>query len=177
MKIFYVHHAQRNKGNPPTQNDDITRLGVRDAKFTAKLFSEAKQHGVNIVAIYSSNYFRCVKTANIINKKLNVPLIFEPRLNEFSNVHSAVKGGEFKGETWEQCQQRIIDALKDIVNNHNNNDAVICVTSGVNITAFICAAFNIKPNNNLPYPWVPSCSPIGFEIDKNNFKEQNHERL
>lgn len=171
MKIFYVHHAERNKGNPPTQEDDITSLGIKDAKLTAKLFETAKNKGFNISAIYTSNYFRCVKTAKIINKKLNVPIILEPRFNEFKNI------AKFSdGETWESCQQRILDAIKDIVIKHDNNDCVICVTSGVNITAFICAAFNIKPNGNLPFPIVPSCSPIGFEIDKNKFLKEGNKK-
>lgn len=170
MKIFYVHHALRNIGNPPTQNDDIKPLGIKDAKIVSKLFTEAKSKYLNIRAIYTSNYLRCLKTAEIINKKLNVPIIAEPRFNEFVGVHSAVKGKENKnGETWVECQNRIIAALKDIVNTYNDNDAVICVTSGVNITAFISVAYGIKPSNNLPFPLVPSCSPIGFDIKKEMF--------
>ena len=44
-----------------------------------------------------------------------------------------------------------------------------CVTSEVNLTAFICAAYRIKPNSKLPFLIVSSCSPICFEINKENF--------
>lgn len=37
MKIIYVHHALREKGNPPTQNDNIHPLGYKDAEIVAEL--------------------------------------------------------------------------------------------------------------------------------------------
>lgn len=173
MKIFYVHHALRDIGNPPSQTDDIKPLGVKDAKIVAEIFSEANKNKQNIKAIYTSPYLRCLKTAQLINEKLNVPLITDDRLNEYTQVHKLVNGEVIKthNETWEQCQRRIIELLSEIINKFNDNDIVICVTSGVNITAFISVAYGVKPSNNLPYPLVPSCSPIGFEITKNNFKE------
>lgn len=75
-----------------------------------------------------------------------------------------------KTETWTQCQNRIRDAIKDIVFKYDDNDIVICVTSGVNITAFIGLAYKIPPSETLPFPWVINCSPICFNIDKNSFK-------
>ena len=65
--------------------------------------------------------------------------------------------------------ERIMESIKDIVFKYDDRDTVICVTSGVNLTAFICAAYGIEPNSKLPFPLVPSCSPIGFEINKDNF--------
>ena len=40
MRIIYVHHALREKSNPPTQNDDIQPLGVKDAEIVAELFKQ-----------------------------------------------------------------------------------------------------------------------------------------
>ena len=37
MKIIYVHHALRQKGNPPSQDDKIQPLGIKDAENTAEL--------------------------------------------------------------------------------------------------------------------------------------------
>jgi len=172
MKIIYVHHALRQVGNPPTQDDKIQPLGLQDAETTAellKLMSEKSKHTFR--AIYTSPYYRCEKTAEIINKHLNLPIYQEPRLNEYKAVFEAVEGGKrcTKSETWEECQLRNRDAIKDIVMKYDDNDAVICVTSGVNITAFIGLAFKIPASDNLPFPWVPSCSPIGFDIDKSCF--------
>ena len=163
MKIFYVHHALREKGNPPTQEDGITEIGRKDAEINAEIFKEGNKK-LNIKAIYSSSFFRCMETARIINKQLNVPIIEDERLNECGSV---VINGE--KESWLDCQERIIESLKDIVFTHNDEDCVICVTSGVNITAFISLAFKIKPSEDLPFPMVPSCSPIGFDIDKSCF--------
>lgn len=99
------------------------------------------------------------KTAKIINKLIDIPIFEEERLNEF---------GSIKEEKWIDCQIRIRDFLKDIIAKYNDEDVIICVTSGVNLTAFIGQFYKIKSSNKLPYPIVPSCSPIGFEINKSD---------
>ena len=170
MKIFYVHHALRDTGSPPTQEDGLKELGVQDAKIVGEIFEGYKKF-MNFKAIYTSPYFRCKETARLINEKLNLSIFDEPRFNEFISVHYAVKGikGMQATETWTECQIRIQDAIKDIVNKYdqgNKNDAVICVTSGVNITGFINQAYGLTPSEDKPYPMVPSCSPIGFEITR-----------
>ena len=170
MKIIYVHHALRDLGNPPTQQDGLKQLGIKDAKIVAKLFEQMTKY-FHIKAIYTSPYYRCAKTAEIINKYIKVPVYEEPRFNEFKKVYEIEENGQtvIKTETWLQCQQRIRDAIKNIVENYDKKDAVICVTSGVNITAFIELAFKINPSEEAPYPIVPSCSPIGFEINETCF--------
>lgn len=172
MKIIYVHHALREIGNPPSKDDKIQPLGIKDAENTAELLKiMSEQSKTTFKAIYTSPYYRCAKTAEIINKHIQLPIYEEPRFNEFNKVFEVIKGGQCfaKTETWLECQTRIRDAIKDIVNKYDDNDTVVCVTSGVNITAFISLAFKIQPSENLPFPWVPSCSPIGFEIDKSCF--------
>lgn len=172
MKIIYVHHALRNLGNPPSQEDDIMPLGVKDAENTAELLKTMLDNSKSkFKAIYTSPYYRCKKTAKIINKHLNLPIYEEPRFNEFNKVFQVLQNEKSitKTESWLECQIRIRNAIKDIVNKYNEDDTVICVTSGVNITAFISLAFKIQPSDNLPFPWVPSCSPIGFDIDKDCF--------
>ena len=172
MKIIYVHHALREKGNPPTQEDGIQPLGIKDAETTAELLKGMSERSKSSFrAIYTSPYFRCAKTAEIINKHINLPIYEELRFNEFNKVFEVIQGGKSitQTETWTECQTRIREAIKDIVNQYDDNDAVICVTSGVNITAFIGLAYKIPASDNLPFPWVPSCSPIGFDIDKSCF--------
>ena len=172
MKIIYVHHALREKGNPPTQEDGIQPLGIKDAKTNTEILKGMSQRTKTTYrAIYTSPYYRRAKTAEIINKYMNLPIYEEPRFNEFKNVFEVIENGKnvTKTETWLQCQTRIREAIKDIVEKYDDNDTVICVTSGVNITAFIGLAYKIPANENMPFPWVPSCSPIGFEIDKSCF--------
>lgn len=172
MKIIYVHHALRQKGNPPTQEDGIQPLGIKDAEVTAELLKTMSDNSKSkFKAIYTSPYFRCAKTAEIINKHINLPIFEEPRFNEFNNVFNAVNGNKTitETETWSECQTRIREAIKDIVFKYDDNDTVICVTSGVNISAFIGLAYKIPISEDIPFPWVPSCSPICFEIDKSCF--------
>lgn len=172
MKIIYIHHALRQKGNPPTQNDDIQPLGIKDAENTAELLKIVSDNSKSeFKAIYTSPYYRCAKTAEIINKHINLPIYEEPRFNEFVQVFEVLQRTKkiTKTETWLECQTRIKNAIKDIVDKYDDNDTVICVTSGVNITTFIGLAYKIPASDNLPFPWVPSCSPIGFEIDKSCF--------
>ena len=170
MKIIYVHHALRQVGNPPSQDDKIQPLGIADAEITAELLKKMAEK-TNFKAIYTSPYYRCAKTAEIINKHIKLPIIEDARFNEFNRVFEAIEGKQVvtKTETWEQCQVRIREAIKDIVFKYDDKDVVICVTSGVNITAFISLAFKIPPSESHPFPWVPSCSPIGFEINKDCF--------
>lgn len=172
MKIIYIHHALRQVGNPPTQEDKIHPVGIKDAETTAELLKIMSDKSKSkFKAIYTSPYYRCAKTAEIINKYINLPIYEDDRLNEFNEIFDVIENGNSvtKTETWKECQDRIREAIKDIVFKYDDNDTVICVTSGVNITAFISLAYKIPVSNNLPFPWVPSCSPIGFEIDKNDF--------
>ena len=180
MKIIYVHHALREIGNPPTQDDKLQPLGIKDAQTTAELlkFMSDKSKS-NFKAIYTSPYFRCAKTAEIVNKHINLPIYEEPRLNEFNKVFEVIEGEKIisKTETWTECQNRIRDAIKDIVFKYQDDDTVICVTSGVNITAFIGLAYKIPASENLPFPWVPSCSPIAFEIDRSCFWKEINKKV
>ena len=155
MKIIYIHHGARKLSNPPTQNDDLTDIGYRDCELTAELLVNSKMVGT-IKCIYTSPYFRCRKTAEIINKKLNVPIIDDDRLNEY--VSST--------EVWTNCQERLLNCIDDIIEKHNNDDIVICVTSGVNVGAFMLKAFGLSPSEKTPFLGVPSCSPIIFTFDK-----------
>ena len=154
MKIVYIHHGNRKKGNPSTQDDDLTEIGYKDCELTSELFNNEKlKQGVK--AIYTSPFFRCRKTSEIINKHIGAQIINDDRLNEFKSM------GE---ETWVECQARIIHCLNDILEKYNDNDTIICVTSGVNLGAFIVKSFGLEPSENVPLLGVPSCSPIMFEM-------------
>lgn len=156
MKIIYVHHANRKKGCPPSQMDDITLLGEKDAELTSELLAQAKQKE-NIVKIYSSTFLRCTKTAQIINEKLDLPIILDERLNEHRS---------FENESWLDTQTRLRDCIDEIINCHADNECVICVTSGINVAAFISKAYGFNPSDETPMIGVPSCSPLVFEYKK-----------
>ena len=151
MKVYYLHHAERdiNSNIENKQEEDITESGIQEALLIAE-----KLKGQNITAIYSSTYKRCIHTAQIINKYLDVPIIFEKRFNE-----------KEKSEEWQALLKRNMDAIDDIVKKYHENDTVICVTSGVNISAFICYFYNIKPTNNVCWTQAGNCSLINFTTD------------
>jgi len=127
MKIIHVHHALREKGNPPTQEDGIQPLGIKDAETTAELLKGMSERSKSTFrAIYTSPYYRCAKTAEIINKYMNLPIYEEPRFNEFKNVFEVIENGKnvTKTETWLQCQTRIREAIKDIVEKDELKEAL-----------------------------------------------------
>lgn len=155
MKIIYVHHGNRKLGSPPSKDDDLTKLGYKDCNLLAELFNNEKiKH--KIKAIYTSPFFRCSKTAELINKNLNAQIIEDARLNEFDS----------KIESWTELQNRVTDCIDDIVQKYSDEDMIICVTSGVNIVSFINKAYNLPSSNNAPFLKIPSCSPIIFEYKK-----------
>ena len=153
MKLIYVHHAERdfsNLNDDLRQFDDITFDGIKDAEFLS-----SKIDKLNVTKIISSPYKRCKHTAEILNKNLNIDIICEDRFNEFK-----------KCETKEEFLKRNIDAIEDIINECNDSDNIICVTSGVNLTAFICHYYKINYDNKTPLVQAFSTSPVIFEYKK-----------
>lgn len=156
MKILYVHHGNRKLGNPPTQNDDLTEIGYKDCELVAELLNN-KSVKDNIKAIYTSDFFRCKKTAEIINKYLNVPIMEDSRLNEFQSIEN---------EQWVDLQNRVSMCIDDIIQKYNDDDIIVCVTSGINIVSFINKAYNLQSSNDAPFLGIPSCCPIIFDYKK-----------
>ena len=150
MKIIYCHHAQRDV-NPKklrSQDDDLTENGIKDAALDGEILANQK-----IDAIYTSNFYRCKKTAQIINRTLNVPIIEEERFNEVGSV---------EGEEWKDALQRNIDAIENIIEKYNDDATILCLTSGINLSAFVCWNLKLKPNKNFPFMGATNCAPITF---------------
>ena len=150
MKIIYCHHAERavNPKTRRTQDDDLTENGIKDAELVGELLANEK-----ITAIYTSNFYRCRKTAQIINRQLNAPIIEEPRFNEVGSV---------EGEDWKDCLQRNMDALDNIVSKYNDDAVILCVASGINLSGFVCWNLQEKPNRDFPFMGATNCAPIEF---------------
>ncbi len=150
MKLIYVHHAERDVRFGVNQENDITENGVKQALLVAENLKN-----VRITAIYSSQYKRCKHTAEIINQYHNLPIYEDERFNEAQ-----------PGESWNSVQQRNMDAIDVIVNKSNNDDIVLCVTSGVNVSAFIFYILGIKASEHNPWIQAGLCSPLYFTIEK-----------
>ena len=155
MQILYVHHAERDRSNKSIdrQYQDITENGIIEANLLAEKLKQ-----INITAIYTSPYLRCTHTANIINKYNNAPIYEENRFNEMKNE-----------ETWKEFQIRHINALDEIINKHNDNDFIICVSSGVNLSAFIYYFTKKEPSNDNPWIQALTISPVLFSTNNKVF--------
>ena len=155
MKIIYMHHAERNirenhNDSKLRQLEDITERGIKEAELLAERLKNQ-----NITAIVTSPYLRCRHTAEIINKYHNSPIVEDERFNEMNY-----------GEEWKDLLRRNIEAIDDIVKSYNDDDTIICVTSGVNFSAFVCYFYNIEPTNDTPWSQAGDISPIIFTSGK-----------
>lgn len=155
MKILYVHHADRDKNkNIMQQEQDITKNGIKEASLLAEKLKQIK-----VTAIYTSPYLRCKHTAEILNQYIKVPIYEEERFNEMK-----------KEESWKELQERNMQAIDDLVNKYKeDDDYVICVTSGVNLSAFIYYFTKIKPSNENPWIQAVACSPVLFSTNNKIF--------
>ena len=154
MKIIYVHHADRKRDKSvPRQEQDITEDGIVDANLVGKKLSRIK-----VKAIYTSNYLRCVHTANILNEYLNTNIIEEAFLNEMESY-----------ETLKELQIRTMNGLDKIISENDSDDVIICVTSGVNLTGFLSYFSKLEPSNSNPLVQGITCSPVLFSTDNTCF--------
>ena len=153
MKILYVHHAERDRTTEVNdrQLQDITENGIKETEI---LGEKLKRLNLNIKAIYTSPYLRCIHTAEIINNFINVPIYEEPLFNEMNSF-----------ETWKEFSLRNIEAIKKIVNSYDDNDFIICISSGVNLSPFIYYFTNISPSNDSPKIQALTTSPVLFSTD------------
>lgn len=157
MKIIYMHHAERDNSNNAElktlerTHEDITNRGEKIAEILSERIKD-----IDIKAIVTSPYLRCRHTSKIINKYHNVQIIEDERFNEIN-----------RDEEWRKLLKRNMQAIDDIVNKYNDEDTILCVTSGVNFSAFVCYFYNIEPTNDVPWSQVLDISPIIFNINKN----------
>ena len=94
------------------------------------------------------------KETEIINKYNKVPIYEEIRFNEIKN-----------NETWKEFQTRNMHAIDDIIKKHNNDDFIICVSSGVNLSSFVSYFTKQLLNNHNPVIQAITISPVLFSTD------------
>lgn len=153
MKILYIHHAERDRKRKvlDRQLQDITENGIKETEI---LGEKLKELNLNIKAIYTSPYLRCIHTAEIINSYINVPIYEEPLFNEMNSY-----------ETWKEFSLRNMKAINNIIDTYKEDDFIICISSGVNLSAFVYYFNNITPNNNSPKIQALTTSPVLFSTD------------
>lgn len=156
MKIIFVHHAHRKKDKTGKQLDKVTNIGKQDIKTTAKIMKAGKQQGINFKAVFCAPTKRHIDTAKAIGKRVSAPVFTDNALNEKQST-----------ENWLKTQVRVRNFIGEILHTYKPEDAVVCVTSGVNVVAFLQIIFKLKPSPDAPFIGVPSCSPLVFDIDNN----------
>ena len=163
-KIFLIRHGETewNKTNRLQGNSDVnlSAEGIEQAKL---LTEHTPFHAVD--AIYSSDLSRALTTAKILAAKFHLPVIAERGLREtnfgdwegryisalveefpddFGNFF--IKPDKIKppnGETFLESQARIMNALDEIIAEHENQSIVV-VCHGAAIRLIICAALDIR---------------------------------
>ena len=161
MRIIYMHHAERDIGpnhNDPIlrQEEDITETGIQEAELLGQEFVK-NNNKYNIKAIVASPYKRCMHTAEIIAKYVNAPIVQDARFNE-AEGHDDMSSGAL----W----QRTMDGIQDIVDKYDIDDDILVVTSGINLTGFICYFYNIDPKSHPTLSQGTFCSPVNFIVEK-----------
>lgn len=180
-ELWLVRHGQTDwnlTGRWQGQASDAPGLN-ETGRNQAQIASE-KVKGLEIAAIYSSDLLRARQTAEVISIPLGIPVILEPRLREidlgkwegmFSEDIEAQYPKELAerardpfhtpapdGEAPFEVTERVLEAVKEIVNRHLN-ELVVIVAHGISLAVIICQAEGVPvedvyqhiPENAKPY--------------------------
>lgn len=151
MRIVYIHHAHRDMSKGKTQENSITDYGAKEAAILGEVLREVK-----VKTIYSGDYIRYNQTVELINKYIKVPVVVDSRLNEW------VGGTESK----ESLKNRTHEFLKEIISKYDDEDMVLCVTSGVNLSEFVTFFYKAKPIKGFQFMQAAGICPIVFEYQR-----------
>lgn len=185
-KLYLIRHGQsagnasgRFGGHSPTP---LSELGEQQAKLTAQALAKE-----NIDAIYSSDLFRAVKTAEPLSELLSLPIT---KTDSFRERHVGVLEGltfdESKqqhpkdyyalinrqvnhvitnGESYRQLLRRATASLKEIFQIHRGERVAIFSHTGAicYMTLYLMGAINRKTKQT---PWLitSNCGINRFEI-------------
>lgn len=175
--FYYIRHGQTNinkHGIVPKDRDvPLNEEGVKQAKKAAIALRDK-----NIKIIVSSSSLRAKQTAEIINKELNVPIIYNDYLKEgdwgietgenikkpSKNKEIWLNGGDIAGvESLYSFQLRIHNIIKEIVNKY---DDVLIVGHGRyfrNLTILLNEEA-INGKNAVPYYFRPILNDDAKEL-------------
>lgn len=189
-RLYLVRHGQsagnaegRFGGHSPTP---LSELGKQQAEITAQFLAREK-----IEAIYSSDLFRAVQTAEPLAKLLDLPIIQTNAFRERSvgvlegltfgeskeqhpkdyyalinrNIHHVIT----KGESYRQLLRRATNALNEIFHVHKGEKVAIFSHTGAicYMTLYLIGAIN---RNTKQTPWLitSNCGINRFEIRSRN---------
>ena len=189
-KLYLVRHGQsagnaegRFGGHSPTP---LSELGIEQAKLTARALARE-----NINAIYTSDLYRAVQTAEPLAELLKLPIIktsafrernvgvlegltFDESKEEFPKDYYALVNRNIqhvitKGESYRHLLRRATSALREIFNIHRGEKVAIFSHTGAicYITLYLLGAINHKTKQT---PWLvtSNCGINRFEIRGRN---------
>ena len=168
-KLLLVRHGETDwnaEGRLQGQTDrPLSDYGRRQAQQLAdELGSEEFE------AIYSSDLIRARETAEIIARRLELPVKLDPDLREkdwgtWEGLTSVERDRvEFAGESTEAHQQRILEALRRIAERHPRDGVVLVVTHGGSMRRVQTAAMGMA------LPVVENCGRWLCEVEGGTFR-------
>jgi broad specificity phosphatase PhoE len=111
-------------------DEPLNDTGRRQAgELAARLAAEP------IVAVYASDLRRASETAEIVARRLELPLELDPRLREIDvgswqgRTREELDGAAWDGETYDRHRLRVVAALQDIARSHPG-ECVLVVAHG-----------------------------------------------
>lgn len=128
LNLYMIRHGEK-----IGEEKGLTKRGEKQTKSLAKRLNK-----LNITKIYSSDLSRCKETAEIINKKLRLPVKYERALRE---IPSAVK----EEPTKYKKEIKIIREFWDKIDGSSGN--ILIVSSGIVNRVLISFALNIGSAN------------------------------
>ena len=159
MQVVLVRHGATDwnlEGRCQGSSDrDLCELGVRQAEQISALFSQEKLH-----AIYSSNLRRARRTADVISRPHDLPVLVEHDVRELD--HGDLEGltfneiktkhGEFLarwrsepadlqvpgGERLADVADRAWNGLNEIVKRHQDAERILVVSHNFPILGIVC---------------------------------------
>ena len=158
MKIVYIHHAHRDISNGINQENGLTKFGMQEATLIGEMLKT-----VPVKTIYIGEYIRYKLTADLINKHIKAPIIIDGRLNEHHAEDKKIENGFMK---------RTHDFLNEIIDKHDNNDVIFCITSGGNLGQFMSYFYKDKIDGFIRTQAI-GVSPINFEFNKDGNPNYN----
>ena len=124
----------------------------------------------SLEAIYASDLARARETAEIVAKRLGLPVVLEPELREkdwgtWEGLTAVERDRvEFVGESTEAHQERILDALRRISEHHPDGGRVLVVTHGGSMRRVQTAALGMA------MPVVENCGRWLCACESGNFR-------
>lgn len=146
---------------PDNSSVKLTEKGKAQIKKAAKLLRKEK-----VDLIFSSDFFRTRQTAGIVAKELGKKIIFDKRLRDINlGVYHGKSKEEFykdlprrsgkrfyqrplQGESWQDCQKRMVSFLRDVDKKHKNK-IILIISHGDPLWLLEGAVNNYTPDKLL----------------------------